>query len=404
MGNICLEDEYYIKLKKPCRPIHWISASGAVRIAGPGEIFLTGFAKLNEQAKPIHVTLPRIPGFLGGLEITRRNRKETILVDEPRTPTTQNRTVTATQADLESLLATTGAIRYIESAGEAEIIFGRFRANPVNCDTFAGDPILRPAPTSATIFKIFLDLNIPGTSPGNGGDWQHKFRIDQFDYVQLFPFQKPFTISDARFLSFNVGNLVNGVDFDKELVPGLPKFCDNDISPVLQNTVTKSELIVNESSISKELPFAVDPTVVNIINHGIAISDGFFVDCTVSENIDLLMKEFWLLEPPTSELLAAFDADTPNDDLFDNVTNVANMIEAEPGLDAKIFGIIRTSGGNINTLDWSYEAEIFGIADNETIRLMLSFGPNLDLSTNTIQFSKDKRLFAGNGGLNLLGF
>lgn len=402
MGSIKLEDEFYISLKKPCLPIHWISASSPVFIGGPGEIFITGFSKLNEQAKPIHVTLPRIPAFLGGLEITRRNRKEVILVDEPRAPTTQNRTVTATQADLESLLATTGAIRYIESAGEAEIIFGRFRSNPVRCSTLDGDPILRSAPTSATIFKIFLDLNIPGTSPGDGGDWQHKFRIDQFDYVQLFTFQKPFTISDARFLSFN--NLANGVDFDKIVIPALPTFCDTDLSLVLRTADPKSELIVNESSIPKELDFAVDPTVVNIIDHGIAISDGLLVDCTVSEDIDLFMREYWLLEPPTSELLAAFDADTPNDELFDNVTNVANMIEAEPGLDAKIFGIIRTSGGNINALDWSYEGEIFGIADNETIRLMLSFGPNLDLSTNTIQFSKDKRLFAGNGGLNLVGF
>jgi len=167
VGNICLEDEYYIKLKKPCRPIHWISASAPVFIGGSGEIFITGFAKLNEQANFIHITKPRIPGLLGGLEIIRRDKAENVFLTEARTspPTTEFRTVTGTIADAGAF----GDIRYIESAGESEIIFGRFRSNPVNCDTFTGDPVLRPAPTSATIFKVIMDLNIPGTSPGEGG-------------------------------------------------------------------------------------------------------------------------------------------------------------------------------------------------------------------------------------------
>jgi len=209
-------------------------------------------------------------------------------------------------------------------------------------------------------------------------------------------------ISDSRFLSFN--NLVNGVDFDKIQIPALPTFCDKDLNQVLIDADPKSELIVNESSISKELDFAVDPKTVNIINHGIVFSDAFPDTCTTSEDLQMIMKEYWLLEPPTSQLLAAFNKDTPNDDIFDNPTNVANMVEAVPGLSEKIFGIIRVVNPVLNSVNWSFTAEIFGIADNETVRLAHSFGPNLDLSTNVIQFSKDKPLFAGNGGEFLQGF
>ncbi len=353
---------------------------------------------MNEQARPIHIFTPRIPSFLGGQEITRRQRSETIFVDEARDPVTANRTVTATQDDLGPFDDT----RYINSSGESEIFFPIF-STPVKCDDLVSDPILNPSPNNATMFKIVLDLNIPGTSPGVGGRWNHVIRVDKFDYVQLFEFQKTFKITDARFLSFNT--LTNGVDFTNEQIPNDPTFCDTDLIVSFPTVADfHNKLIVNESSIPKELDASIDPIPVSIIDHGIVIADGQILSCSATEDIDLNMREYWLLEPPTSALLAAMDASTPNDALFDDITTLANMQEAFPGLDAEIFGIIRTSASDLNSFNWTFTGNIFGIADDETIRLAATFGPNLDLSTNTIQFSEGKKLFAGNGGRDLVGF
>ena len=412
--SLKLDKEFYITLKGQCLPINWISSSRNVRIAGVGEIFISGFARLNEQHKPIHVVTPRRAANIGGLEIIRRDRAENIFLTEERTAGTQERTITASTGDE----GTFGDIRYIEGAGEGEIIFGG--ATAVKCDGLAGSPFLIGGPTSATTFKLVMDLNIVDIGFFDFGNWEHKMRVDKFDYAQLFKFEfqdfqnegaitdSPFKIKDSRFLSFN--NLVNGVDFTNEQIPGSPTFCNQNLSPPLKatdffgNPSFKNKLIVNDSSISKEIQTPIDKHSVVGIDHGVVISDGVLLECSASDSLDFDFKEYWLLEPATTFLLDAFNSDTPNDDLFDNPTIMQNMIEAAPGLDATIYGILRVLNPRPFTYNYSVTAEIFGVADDAIIRLALTFGPDLDLSTNTIQFSKGKKLFAGNGGLNLLGF
>jgi len=409
MGNCELSEGYYITLRDPCLPTNWISSSDIVEIAGVGEIFFDDFSFLNEQHKPIHViNPPRQPGF-SGRRITRTRRFEDILVFEERTspPTTEFRTITATEADLGPF------INFSYDTGEFfEQLFVGTEGQQAICSV-GGNPNVGSGIIDSGV-RIILNLNIRNSSAGDGGDWEHELKADLFDVVNLYPFEAldagageilptPFAIRDSRFLSFNT--LTNGVDIEMQQIPGTPTFCNNKISGAFLNADPKNEIIINESSIEKEIPTPVDLTEVVIYDRGISFDGADPDTCGMSGNYGMQLKEYWLLEPPTTDLLAAMDPNTPNNVLFDDITSMQKMVEATAGQTELIYGIIRISTGFINSFNWTSNSNVFGGIANETkVRMSHVFGIDMAESTNTIQFSKDKPLFAGNGGLNLVGF
>jgi len=376
VGNICLEDEYYIKLKEACLTIHWISASGAVRIGGPGSIPLGEFSELGEQSSFIHDSNRTAITSPLNSRIRRLKTSINVIKTEARIspPTTEDRILTADQDDIIS-------------------------APAVFYDTFSDSrfPI-----TDLRTISAELKLIITGAGPGQGGTWIDELTVVNTDTVLMWEFADQFKIKDARFLTFN--DLINGVDFTIEQIPGIPTFCNKNLIITLLETPGKSKLIPQESSIEKEIDFAIDPIPVKIVDNLFLIF-GNLGGATSTLTSTQIAREYWLLEPPTQELIDAFNDQTPNDALFDDVTSLANMIEAVPGLDATIFGIIRTFTADVDTLQMDMNVTIFGTAFNGTVASVLQQdGIDYLFSTNTIQFSKDKPLFAGNGGSFLVGF
>jgi len=372
--SLKLDKEFYITLKGQCLPINWFSPSNVVEIEGIGEIQFAGFDTLNEQGREIFLSNGRIGGQQP-TSIRRRRDHENIFLIEERTVGSEIKTV---------------------SAGIAEFGSETSRSYLDLQTLFFDDPL----------FQADFNLRTINVGPGDTGDYEHKLTVSAFDFVRMNEFAEPLKLTDTTFLSFN--NLINGVDFTNEQIPGSPTFCNQNLSQPLRatdffgNPTFKNKLIVNESSIPKELSFAIDPIQKIIILNQFTGANSNRISSSTSMSTTLNMKEYWMTAPSSQALKDAFDQFNPNDDLFDGLLSFGNIVEAIPGQDVSIFGSIRTSTGTMDALSMTMTVDLFGT--NNASLLIHGNGIDYHNSVNVIQFSRGKKLFAGNGGLNLVGF
>lgn len=394
MGRLKLSEGYYIT-NNPCLPINWISPSILVAFEGAGSPAHSNFDNLQEQSAGVHF----VGGNAGGLatadppiEIVRHRVREKVLLTAPRTSPfiVETRSISATEADIGPVTNTIYDNSLISQIGSGPTL------------SVCGGGPFPPLPPFRIRPVIEIELKIATQFPPD--EWVNTLTVVTFDTAGRYIFTEPVFIEDARFLSFNITAI--NTDFTNEQISKDRDFCNKTLRDAIQSAGGAGDnfnkLTAEASSVPQELNVPFDLTFVQSANtlHHTGGSTG--TSCSMSTNFRTpQIREYWLLEPQTSALDAAFNEATPNDAVFDDPTSLANMVEAAPGLDADIFGVIRTFKGNVDSFSWSSTNQMGTVATPSMFHT-LSQSVDTKSTFNTIQFSKNRPMYAVNGGIDMV--